>query len=92
MSQSIDTSRNRPAFSVSALAGKLFATLFSLVMLIGIVVFIIVTTLRITSIHFFALRILAGVADVALGTGLFLGGIYIAVRLFVRLLAERNIS
>ena len=92
MSESIDTSHNRPAFSVSALVRKLFATLFSLVMLIGIVVFIIVTTLRIISIHFIALRILAGVADVAFGTGLFLGGIYIVVRLFVRLLAERNIS
>jgi len=92
MSESIDTSPNRPTFSAGALARKLFAILFSLVVLIGIVVFVIVATLRITSIHFLALRILAGVADVVLGTGLFLGGIYVAVRLSVSLLAGKNIS
>lgn len=92
MSESIDTSRNRPPFSAGALARKLFATLFSLVVLIGIVVFIIVASLRITAIHSFALRILAGVADVVFGTSLLLGGIYVAVRLFVHLLADQNIS
>ena len=92
MSESIDTSRKRPPFSVNAVARKLFAALLGLVLLISIVVFIIVITLRITAIHFSALRVLAGAADVLLGTSLLVAGIYAAVQLFVLLLAGESIS
>ncbi|MHB8541361.1 MAG: hypothetical protein ACYDCD_10525 [Candidatus Acidiferrales bacterium] len=92
MSKSIETSRNRPQFSVNALARKLFAEFAGLVLLISIVVVIIAVTLRITAIHSSALRVLAGGADVILGTSLLLAGIYVVVRLFVSLLASKNIS
>jgi len=92
MSETIDTSRNRPPFSMNVLARKLFAGFAGLVLLISIVVFVIVITLRITALHSLALRILAGATDVVLGTSLFLAGIYAAARSFVNLLTGKNIS
>ncbi|MHB8524726.1 MAG: hypothetical protein ACYDD2_01015 [Candidatus Acidiferrales bacterium] len=92
MSESTDTSRHRPPFSVDALARKLFAGFAGLVLLTSIVVLIIVITLHITALHSLASRILAGAADVLLGTSLLLAGIFAAVQLFALLLANRNNS
>ena len=62
---------------------QLLSGAFGLAILLSVVGFVLAATMRVVAIDSPVVRVLAGIVDIAFGTGLLLLAIYLTVRIFV---------
>lgn len=74
---------NLPPLTSRQVGKQLLSVAFGLAILLSVVGFLLAATMRVVAIDSPVVRVLAGIVDIAFGTGLLLLAIYLTVRIFV---------
>lgn len=74
---------NLPSLTSRQVGKQLLSVAFGLAILLSVVGFLLAATIRVVAIDSSVVRVLAGIVDVVIGTGLLLLAIYLTVRIFV---------
>lgn len=74
---------NLPSLTSRQVGKQLLSVAFGLAILLSVVGFLLAATMRVVAIDSSVVRVLAGIVDVVIGTGLLLLAIYLTVRIFV---------
>lgn len=74
---------NLPPLTSRQVGKQLLSGAFGLAILLSVVGFLLAATMRVVAIDSPVVRVLAGIVDIAFGTGLLLLAIYLTVRIFV---------